>query len=282
MALTKISIVLLLCLLGFYSEIVNSQNCGCAPNLCCSQYGYCGTTDAYCGAGCRSGPCKGSGTPSGGGSVGSIVTYGFFNNIINQANFCYIEEINGASRDYCDENNRQYPCAPGRGYYGRGPIQLSWNYNYGPCGQSLGLNLLGQPELVGSNPTVAFRTGLWFWMNSVRPVLNQGFGATIRAINGMECNGGNPGAVNARISYYRNYCGQLGVDPDSTDVVAIHLFFDSSLVAAACSVFDRHLRPPSLLIKFINKQTRNRISSLQGQAGTSFNTAMVVWFASRD
>jgi len=127
--------------------------------------------------------------------------------------FCYIEEINGATRNYCQSSNTQYPCAPGKGYFGRGPIQLSWNYNYGACGQSLGLDLLRQPELVGSNPTVAFRTGLWFWMNSVRPVLNQGFGATIRAINGMECNGGNSGAVNARIGYYRDYCGQLGVDP---------------------------------------------------------------------
>ncbi|MGR9712597.1 chitinase, partial [Escherichia coli] len=60
------------------------------------------------------------------------------------------------ARDYCDENNRQYPCAPGKGYFGRGPIQLSWNYNYGACGQSLSLDLLRQPELVGSNPKVAF------------------------------------------------------------------------------------------------------------------------------
>ncbi|KFK32381.1 hypothetical protein AALP_AA6G233800 [Arabis alpina] len=127
--------------------------------------------------------------------------------------FCYIEEVNGSSLDYCDENNRQYPCAPGKKYYGRGPFLLSWNYNYGACGQSLGLDLLRNPELVGSNPTVAFRTAMWFWMNSVRLVLNQGFGATIKAINGMECNGGNPGAVNARIKYYRDYCGQFDVDP---------------------------------------------------------------------
>ncbi|CAN8286623.1 unnamed protein product [Cochlearia groenlandica] len=127
--------------------------------------------------------------------------------------FCYIEAIKGSSLDYCDENNRQYPCAPGKTYFGRGPMQLTWNYNYGPCGKSLGLNLLGHPELVSSNPTVAFRTGLWFWMENVRPVLSQGFGATIRAINGMECNGGDSGSVEAKIMNYKDYCGQLGVDP---------------------------------------------------------------------
>lgn len=41
-------------------------------------------------------------------------------------------------------------------------------------------------------------------------------------------------------------------------------------------------RPPSTLIKFIDKQTRNRISSLQGRGGTSFNQAMVVWFSCRE
>ncbi|KAJ0259269.1 Endochitinase [Hirschfeldia incana] len=127
--------------------------------------------------------------------------------------FCYIEEVKGSSRDYCDESNRQYPCAPGKGYYGRGPIQLAWNYMYGACGADLKLDLLGQPELAGSNSTISFWTGLWFWMNSVRPVLREGFGATIRAINGMECAGGNSGAVSARAGYYRDYCRQLGVDP---------------------------------------------------------------------
>ncbi|XP_020882332.1 endochitinase At2g43590 [Arabidopsis lyrata subsp. lyrata] len=195
---------------------------------------------------CLLGPCIGVGTTSSGGSVSSIVTQGFFNNIINQAgngctrkrlytrdsfidaansfpnfassvtrreiatmfahvthetgHFCYIEETKKKSRGRCDENVEQKPCpSPRKGHSGRG--------------QSLGLDLLSQPELVGSNPTVAFTKGLSFWINSVRPVLNQGFGATIRAINGMECNGGNSGAVNARIGYYRDYCRQLGVDP---------------------------------------------------------------------
>ena len=29
----------------------------CSENLCCSEYGYCGSSLAYCGGGCQSGPC---------------------------------------------------------------------------------------------------------------------------------------------------------------------------------------------------------------------------------
>jgi len=32
---------------------------GCPSGQCLSQYGYCGTTAAYCGAGCKGGPCTG-------------------------------------------------------------------------------------------------------------------------------------------------------------------------------------------------------------------------------
>ena len=34
------------------------SSCACSSNECCSKWGYCGTTDAYCGKGCQSGPCK--------------------------------------------------------------------------------------------------------------------------------------------------------------------------------------------------------------------------------
>jgi hypothetical protein len=34
--------------------------------------------------------------------------------------------------DYRDENNTIYPPTDGQRYYGRGPLQLSWNYNLGP------------------------------------------------------------------------------------------------------------------------------------------------------
>lgn len=53
-------------------------------------------------------------------------------------------------------------------------------------------------------------------MNNVQSVLTsgQGFGATIRAINGaLECDGANPDTVNARVAYFTEYCRQLGVSP---------------------------------------------------------------------
>ncbi|WVZ02693.1 hypothetical protein V8G54_023499 [Vigna mungo] len=128
--------------------------------------------------------------------------------------FCYIEEIGGASRDYCDESNIEFPCVPNKGYYGRGPIQLSWNFNYGPAGQNIGFDGLNAPQTVANDPVVSFKTALWYWMEFVRPVIHLGFGATIKAINGyLECNQGNPDTVNARVYYYTQYCSQLGVAP---------------------------------------------------------------------
>ncbi|KAL5848370.1 hypothetical protein ACOSQ4_006383 [Xanthoceras sorbifolium] len=250
-------------LVGSLLESVKGQNCGCATDLCCSRFGYCGTGNEYCGTGCQQGPCNPP-PPTNDVSVPDIVTAEFFNGIIDQAeascvgknfysrsafldalgsysqfgrigsqddsrreiaaffahvthetgHFCYIEEIDGPSKDYCDETNTQYPCSPNKGYYGRGPIQLSWNFNYGPAGNSIGFDGLNSPETVANDPVISFKTALWYWTNNVQSVMSQGFGATIRAINGaLECDGGNPSTVQARIRYYTDYCNQLGVAP---------------------------------------------------------------------
>ncbi|GAB4855366.1 Pro-hevein [Ancistrocladus abbreviatus] len=57
-----------------------AQQCGqraggqtCPNNLCCSQYGYCGTTDQYCGSGCQSN-CQGGSSSDGGSTVGQSAT----------------------------------------------------------------------------------------------------------------------------------------------------------------------------------------------------------------
>ncbi|KAL5731492.1 chitinase [Ranunculus cassubicifolius] len=141
----------------------------------------------------------------------------FFAHVTHETgHFCYIEEINGASNDYCDRSNTQYPCVAGKGYYGRGPLQISWNYNYGAAGRSIGFDGLKAPETVARNPVISFKTALWFWMNNVHSSITsgQGFGQTIRPINGdLECNGKNQATVSARVRYYTDYCNQLGVSP---------------------------------------------------------------------
>ena len=132
----------------------------------------------------------------------------------------YIEQIEKG--DYCMPTNG-CPCAQGKQYYGRGPIQISWNYNYCAAGAALGHNLQAQPELVAQNATIAWETGLWFWMTQTgagqhRPhdamVDGHGFGETIRSINGgQECNGAWAEAVQARVNFYQQFCNLLGVAP---------------------------------------------------------------------
>ncbi|KAG6498379.1 endochitinase EP3-like [Zingiber officinale] len=140
----------------------------------------------------------------------------FFAHVTHETgHFCYIEEIDGASLDYCDTSRTDWPCVSGHGYYGRGPLQLSWNYNYGAAGQAIGFDGLGAPEMVADDDVISFRTALWYWMNNChsRIISGEGFGSTIRAINSIECDGGNTPAVNARVRFYTDYCSQFGVDP---------------------------------------------------------------------
>ena len=68
--------------------------------------------------------------------------------------------------------------------------------------------------MVANDPVVSFKTALWYWINAVRPVVSQGFGATIKAINGRrDCGGVEPQKVQHRIGFCTDYCKQLGVDP---------------------------------------------------------------------
>eukprot|EP01018_Ginkgo_biloba_P029662 Gb_20765 [translate_table: standard] len=87
--------------------------------------------------------------------------------------------------------------------------------NYGAAGKNIGFDGINNPEKVGQDVTISFKTAVWFWMQNCHQAITtgQGFGATIRATNGQECKGGNTGEVNSRVNYYRKVCGQLGVDP---------------------------------------------------------------------
>ncbi|SFB48592.1 Predicted chitinase [Amycolatopsis marina] len=124
---------------------------------------------------------------------------------------------------YCD-TSRSYGCPAGQAaYYGRGPIQLSWNYNYKAAGDALGIDLLHNPYLVQNDAAVAWRTALWYWNTQSGPgtmtghhamVNGHGFGQTIRSINGaMECDGRNPGQVQSRVDAYQRFTRIVGTTP---------------------------------------------------------------------
>ncbi|GHJ98738.1 hypothetical protein SY2F82_05360 [Streptomyces sp. Y2F8-2] len=136
----------------------------------------------------------------------------------------YIKEQNTANwPTYCD-TTRPYGCPAGQAaYYGRGPLQLSWNFNYKAAGDALGIDLLHQPDLVATDGQVSWKTALWYWNTQSGPgtmtphqamVSGAGFGETIRSINGaVECNGRNPAEMQDRINLYRQFAQILGVTP---------------------------------------------------------------------
>jgi Chitinase class I len=127
----------------------------------------------------------------------------------------YVVEQNTANYgSYCDTTNA---------YYGRGPVQLSWNYNYRAAGEAIGIDLLADPAAVERDPAVAWSTGLWFWNTQVGAatatshdaiVGGRGFGATIRSFNGvLECDGRNAGQVQNRVQAYQRFTALLDVPP---------------------------------------------------------------------
>jgi predicted chitinase len=132
----------------------------------------------------------------------------------------YISEID-QSGDYCD-TSQSYGCPAGTyQYYGRGPLQISWNFNYYAAGNAIGVDLLDNPNLVATDSATSWKTALWYWDTQNGPgtmtghdamVNGAGFGQTIWSINGsIECNGGNTAEMQDRVNLYEQFTGILGV-----------------------------------------------------------------------
>ncbi|XP_038693630.1 endochitinase-like [Tripterygium wilfordii] len=276
------------------SSLGSAEQCGrqaggalCPGGACCSQYGWCGNTNEYCGEGCQS-QCSGS---SGGGDIGGIISRDRFNDILKHRNdnacpgkgfytydaflaaakaypafgttgddatrrreiaaflaqtshettggwpsapdgpyswgYCFVRERNPPS-SYCDP---KYPCP--KQYYGRGPLQLSWNYNYQQAGRAIGVDLINNPDLVATDAVISFKTAIWFWMTAQSPKPSchdvitgiwrpsgadtaagrvAGYGVITNIINGgIECGKGQNPQVEDRIGFFRRYCQILGI-----------------------------------------------------------------------
>eukprot|EP01054_Gregarina_sp_Poly1_P005346 Gregarina_sp_Poly_1__5345@NODE_2824_length_1670_cov_11_197130_g1780_i0_p1_GENE_NODE_2824_length_1670_cov_11_197130_g1780_i0NODE_2824_length_1670_cov_11_197130_g1780_i0_p1_ORF_typecomplete_len362_score24_16Glyco_hydro_19/PF00182_19/6_8e27Hormone_5/PF00184_17/48Hormone_5/PF00184_17/37_NODE_2824_length_1670_cov_11_197130_g1780_i05391624 len=134
---------------------------------------------------------------------------------------CFVSELGCEVPGSCSGYNSGYqnciyeygfPCdpVPGNDYFGRGSIQVSYPYNYALLSHDLFGDpqiLLRNPEQVATNATLAYASGLWFWMKVQRPkdschevVTGQktydrsgnqgGFGLCTMIINGgIECGG---------------------------------------------------------------------------------------------
>merc|ERR1712226_1797567 len=121
---------------------------------------------------------------------------------------------------------------------GRGPIQLSHNYNYGSFSLSAFDDmhkLLKDPQSVATDGYLSFLAGIWFYMNpqSPKPSMHEvavelwkpndkdkasgfhlGFGATTNIINGgLECGHENAKA-NTRVAYFKEWIKRFGIQND--------------------------------------------------------------------
>lgn len=151
---------------------------------------------------------------------------------------CSSGSCTGYSQSGPADFTREYPCAAGKTYHGRGAHQLSYCYNYGPFSYSLyGDNrVLTNPDLV-TGSWLALASALWFYMTPASPKpsmhdvvvghwvpnaadtatgLSVGLGALVNIINGgIECGSGTESAQSQnRGNAYTAMCTDLGIAPE--------------------------------------------------------------------
>lgn len=173
-------------------------------------------------------------TPVGGGSNGDYAVWGLY--FVHEVGF-----TNANSAGAYSQAHAEFPPNPAVGYYGRGPIQLSWNYNYGQFSKFIYNDkniLLNNPGLVQQDGVLAFKSGIWFWMMPQCPkpschqamhelwegtsgiytaakMYKKGFAHTNNIINGgLECRTTSQSAftdkVVLRSELYKYYLGIMG------------------------------------------------------------------------
>lgn len=142
-----------------------------------------------------------------------------------------------SSNCYTTGSTIDYQPAPGKCYYGRGPIQISYFYNYGNFSEFLYNNtsLVSNPDLLEQDGELALLSAIWFWMTPQCPkpschqvmqeiydesattyskakMSKKGFLHTVNIINGsVECHGGwDGGKPLLRSKLYKYYMSLIG------------------------------------------------------------------------
>ncbi|KAL4654770.1 hypothetical protein ACB092_01G403900 [Castanea dentata] len=252
MKLVSLILLFLAFLLGTTAEQCGTQAGGavCPNGLCCSQFGWCGNTNDYCGNGCQS-QCSSTSptTPSSGSDVSSLISAPLFDQMLKHRNdqgcnngfYTYnafiaaAQSFNGfgTTGDVTTRKRELAAFLAQTSHETTGPIQLTHNYNYGQVGDAIGADLINNPDLVATDPTISFKTAIWFWMtpqaskpSSHNVIIGSwtpsaadtsagqvpGYGVITNIVNGgKECGQGSNDKVADRIGFYKRYCDILGV-----------------------------------------------------------------------
>ncbi len=162
-----------------------------------------------------------------------------FSNSHQRWGLFFVKEV-ATSDCYTTGTTTDYSPLPGRCYSGRGPIQLSYFYNYGNFSDFIygDERLVSTPEALESDPVLAFKSAIWFWMTPQCPkpsahqamheifdetaftysspkMNKKGFAHTNNIINGgLECRSSSSftfySKVKLRSDLYQYYMGVLG------------------------------------------------------------------------
>ncbi|KAG5530092.1 hypothetical protein RHGRI_030453 [Rhododendron griersonianum] len=254
----RILALISLSLLSILGALAQNEQCGsqaggivCPGGLCCSKWGFCGTTLDHCGDGCQSNCNTGGGgspntpspTPSGGGGdISSLISKAVFENMLkhrNDANceggFYTYEAFIAAAKAFGDfgttgdDDTKKREIA----------AFLAQTSHETTAGTAIGSDLLANPDLVATDATISFKTAFWFWMTpqSRKPSSHDvitgrwtpseadsaagrvpGYGVITNIINGgFECGKGSAteqdyrNKQEDRIGFYKHYSDILGV-----------------------------------------------------------------------
>ncbi|XP_053690890.1 uncharacterized protein LOC128739430 [Sabethes cyaneus] len=151
--------------------------------------------------------------------------------------FQHLEECNkGAGQPYVP-------------YYGRGYIQLTWDYNYKAASKFFFKGdervLLKKPNLLSASPEMGMRVSVWFWKTYVRKKAGSfnNFHATTKVINGgLESDPEHPKAKK-RYEYYQKAAKVL----ETPDNDHNYLLYAAGLTAAVVCVGAVAIACPSVL-----------------------------------
>jgi len=130
------------------------------------------------------------------------------------------KEESDALKGLCNDKYKLKDDVPGKHYWGRGYIQLTWSYNYKAASQALynSEKLLKNPDIVAKDEKAAWDTAAWFWKENVKPTLKKSpleFGLTTRAINGkLECDSkAGWGKAKKRYHNFQKITNAFNLDP---------------------------------------------------------------------